>query len=141
MATVSNVVLNIQHGGSGSRRLVTVTYRICFTQCEALAGSAFRETVVLRGDDPIWDANLITLSSSCVRATDGCVNRTASAMVSRSTLDEDGDTIITVLGWDIAKIADQDELYAHIDLTPFSPSGSSADSNIVTGQWGAAGGD
>jgi len=141
MATVSNVVLNVQKGGDGSRRLVTVTFRICFTQCEALAGSTFRETVVLRGDDPIWDDNLITLSSSCVRATEGCVNRSVSQSVSRSTLDEDGDTIITIFGWEIAKIADRDELYAHIELTPFTPSGSSADSNIVTGQWGAAGND
>lgn len=141
MATVSNVVLNIQKGGGGSRRLVTVTYRICFTTCEALAGSAFRETVTLRGDDDPLDEHRITLSSSCVRATDGCVNRSVSQSVSRSTLDEDGDTIITLFGWEIARTAVQDELYAHIELTPFTPSGSSADSNIVTGQWGAAGGD
>lgn len=141
MATVSNVVLNIQKGGGGSRRLVTVNYRLCFTQCEALAGSAFKETVILRGDDALWDENRIILSNSCVRATDGCVNRAISQSVSRSALDEDGDTIVTLFGWEIARIADQDELYVRIELTPFTPSGSSADSNIVTGQWGAAGND
>jgi hypothetical protein len=118
-----------------------VNYKVCFTQCEILAGSTFRETVVLRGDDPIWDDNLITLQSSCVKASKGCVDRTVSRNVSRSTLDEDGDTIITIFGVTIAKIADRDELYAHVTLTPFSPSGSSGNSNIVTGQWGAAGSD
>lgn len=141
MATVSNVVLNVQKGGGGSRRLVTVSYRLCFSTCEVLAGSTFRETITLRGDDPIWDDHLITLRNSCVKASEGCVNRSVSQSVSRSTLDEDGDTIITIFGWDIVRDADRDELYAHIQLTPFTPSGSNADSNLVTGQWGAAGGD
>ncbi len=141
MATISNVNLAVQKGGGGSRRQVTVSYVLCFTTCEAMAGSVFRENIVLRGDDPIWDDNLITLSNSCVRATDGCIKRSVTTSVSRSTLDEDGDTIITIFGVEILRIADRDELYAHIDLTPFTPGSSSANSNIVTGQWGAAGGD
>jgi len=139
MATISNVILNVQKGGEGSRRLVTVTYKLCFTSCEALAGSTFIENVVLRGDDPIWDDNLVTLSSRCVKATDKCQDRKIAVHVSRSTLDEDGDTIIIIFGQVILRVADRDELYARITLTPFTPSGSTADSNIVTGQWGAAG--
>jgi hypothetical protein len=139
MATISNVVLQVQKGGEGSRRLVTVTYKLCFSACEALAGSTFVETVLLRGDDPIFDDNLITLSRRCVKATDKCQDRKTAVNVSRSTLDEDGDTIIIIFGQVILRIADRDELYARITLTPFAPSGSTADSNIVTGQWGAAG--
>lgn len=139
MATISNVVLNVQKGGKGSRRLVTVTYKLCFTSCETLAGSTFVETVVLRGDDPIWDDNLITLSRTCIKASEKCVDRKVSATVSRSTLDEDGDTIIVIFGVEILRIADRDELYAHIDLVPFTPTAAQANSNIVTGQWGAAG--
>jgi len=139
MATISNVVLNVQKGGAGSRRLVTVTYKLCFTSCEALAGSTFVETVLLRGDDPFFDDNLITLSRRCVKATDKCQDRKIAVNVSRSTLDEDGDTIIIIGGVVIFRDAARDELYARITLTPFTTSGSTADSNIVTGQWGAAG--
>lgn len=141
MATISNVILNVQKGGEGSRRLVTVTYKLCFTSCEALAGSTFIENVQLRGSDdwPNPDDNLVTLSSRCVKATDKCQDRKIAVHVSRSTLDEDGDTIIIIFGQVIFRDANRDELYARITLTPFTPSGSTADSNIVTGQWGAAG--
>ena len=137
MATISNVSLSIQKGGSGTSRQVVVRYRLCFTSCEALAGSVFVENVALRGDDPIFDDHLTTLRNSCVKAERECLDRTLVANVSRSTLDEDGDTII--LGWPVW--ADTDEVYARITLTPFTPSGSSANSNIATGQWGAAGSD
>jgi hypothetical protein len=45
-----------------------------------------------------------------------------------------GDTVI----FGIPIFADRDELYARVILAPFSPSGSQANSNIVTGQFGAA---
>lgn len=131
MATVSNVTLQIGRE-EGDRRRVTVNYRVCFSGCETLAGSTFVEKVTLRGDDPIWDDHLIVLRNACIRAERGCVDRSISTMVSESTLDEDGDTII--LGWVINR--DRDEIYARVTLTPFAPTGSEADSNIVTGQFG-----
>ncbi len=137
MATVSNVNLKIKKGGDGSRRKVTVTYRLCFTTCEVLAGSVFIEHVSLRGDDPIWDDHLTTLRNRCVKAERGCIDREIVRHVSRSTLDEDGDTVI----FGIPVHAARDEIYARVKLTPFSPSGSNSDSNIVTGQFGAAGND
>lgn len=137
MATVSNINLTVQKGGDGSRRQVTVRYRLCFTECEVLAGSTFVEKVTLRGDDPIWDDHITTLLNACVRAQRGCVDRSVTRLVSRSALDEDGDTVI----FGIPIFADRDELYARITLTPFTPSGDSGDSNIVTGQFGAAGND
>ncbi len=132
MATVSNVHLDIGREQSGDRRSVTVSYRVCFTSCEALAGSTFVEKVSLRGDDPIWDDYLITLRNTCVKAQEGCVDRKVTTVVSENTLDEDGDTII--LGWVISR--NRDEVYARVNLTPYSPSGDEADSNIVTGQFG-----
>ena len=131
MATVSNVTLQIGRE-EGDRRRVTVNYRVCFNSCEALAGSTFVETITLRGDDPFFDDHLITLRRVCIKAQEGCVDRSLSTVVSESTLDEDGDTII--LGWVISR--NRDEIYARVNLTPFTASGSQADSNIVTGQFG-----
>jgi hypothetical protein len=132
MATVSNVTLQIGREEQGDRRRVTVNYRICFSSCEALAGSTFVEAVTLRGDDPFFDDHLILLRRACVKAQEGCVDRSISTVVSESTLDEDGDTII--LGWVISR--NRDEIYARVTLVPFTATGSQADSNIVTGQFG-----
>lgn len=134
MATVSNVRLQIERGDQKNRRRVTVTYRVCFSNCEAMGNSVFREKVTLRGDDPIWDDHLLTLRDTCLRATQGCVDRSIAVNVAQSTLDEDPDTII--FGW---VIGDKDEVYARVVLTPFTPSGSSGDSNIVTADFGPAG--
>ena len=137
MATISNVRLSVQKGGNSSRRRVDVSYTVCYSACEVLAGSVFVEKVQLRGDDPIWDDNLVTMRNTCVKAERGCVEREVSRFVSRRTLDEDGDTVI----FGIPIHADRDELYARVTLTPFSPGSSAANSNIVTGQFGAAGND
>jgi hypothetical protein len=94
----------------------------------------FREKVTLRGDDPIWDDHLVTLRNTCIRATPGCVERSITTRIADSTLDEDPDTII--FGW---VIGDEDEVYARVTLTPFTPSGSSGDSNLVKSNFGPAG--
>ncbi|NUB44097.1 hypothetical protein GEU84_006870 [Fertoebacter nigrum] len=133
MATISNVRLSIDGAGKRSSR-VTVTYVVCFSSCEAMAGSTFRETITLRGDDPIWDDHLITLRSGCVRATQGCVERSVTATVSNDVLDEDPDTII--FGW---VIGNKDEVYARVEFTPFTPTGGSGHSNIVSAHFGPAG--
>jgi len=99
-----------------------------------MANSAFREKVTLRGDDPIWDDHLTTLRNTCIRATQGCVERTITREVADSTLDEDPDTII--FGW---VIGNKDEVYARVTLSPFTPSGSNGDSNIVKSNFGPAG--
>jgi hypothetical protein len=96
--------------------------------------SVFLEKVTLRGDDPIFDNDLITLRNRCVRAQSGCIEREISREVSRSRLDEDPDTVI--LG---VVFGDRDEIYARVKLTPFSPSGTTGDSNVVKGQFGPAG--
>jgi hypothetical protein len=135
MATVNNVRLEISRTDDSRRRRVTVRYQVCFNACEALAGSVFTERVLLRGDDPIWDDNLITLRNTCVRANEaGCFERAITTNVASSTLDEDPDTII--FGW---VIGDRDEVYARVTLTPFAPTGAPRDSNTVTGHFGPAG--
>jgi hypothetical protein len=134
MATISNIRLNIERSDQKNRRLVSVSYKICFTSCEIAAGSTFREKVFLRGDDPIWDDHLLTLRDSCVKATQACVDRSIKKNIASSTIDEDPDTII--LGW---VIGNKDEIYARVSLTPFTPTGSSGDSNIVSGDFGPAG--
>lgn len=137
MPSISNVRLAIAKGTGGNRRKVTVTYTMCFTSCEVLAGSVFTEKVRLRGDDPIWDDDLTTIRNVCVRANKECIDRKITVNVSRSTLDEDGDTVI----FGIPVFADKDEIYARVTLTPFVPSSRTTDSNSVSGQFGAAGND
>lgn len=99
-----------------------------------MAGSVFRERVTLRGDDPIWDDHLITIRNGCIKAEERCVERQFTRLVAENTLDEDPDTII--LGW---VIGNKDEVYARVVLTPFEPSGSSGDSNVVEEDFGPAG--
>ncbi len=137
MATVSNVNLTIQHGGAGTRRTVTVSYRLCFTSCEAMAGEVFVERVDLRGDDPVVDDQLSRMRNSCVVAERNCIDRRITRSVSRSRLDEDGDTIVFGVPID----ANRDEIYARVSLTPYVPRGDTTNSNTVTGQFGAAGND
>ncbi|MGR3269760.1 hypothetical protein DU478_17975 [Thalassococcus profundi] len=133
MATVSRITLRIEDAGRNRSR-VTLTYRICFSHCEAMAGSTFIENVTLRGDDPVWDDHLITLRNGCIRAQNGCIDRELTRIVSNSTLDEDPDTII--FGW---VIGNKDEVYGRVRLTPFEPNGSQGDSNIVSAHFGPAG--
>ncbi|MGR3445101.1 MAG: hypothetical protein ACU0DP_16925 [Thalassococcus profundi] len=133
MATVSRITLRIEDAGRNRSR-VTLTYRICFFHCEAMAGSTFIENVTLRGDDPVWDDHLITLRNGCIRAQNGCIDRELTRIVSNSTLDEDPDTII--FGW---VIGNKDEVYGRVRLTPFEPNGSQGDSNIVSAHFGPAG--
>ena len=137
MPSISNVTLAIAKGTGGAKRKVTVSYKMCFTSCEVLAGSVFIEKVLLRGDDPIWDDNLATIRNTCVKASPKCIDRKFSVDVSRRSLDEDGDTVI----FGIPIFSDRDEIYARVSLTPFVPSSRTSDSNIVTGQFGAAGSD
>ncbi len=140
MASISNVKLSIDKGGDtrgSSKRRVRVSYTVNFSAIERDAGSVFRESVRLRGDDPVFDDDLTTISSGHVKATSSSVTRNISVEVSRSRLDEDGDTVI--LGWVLD--AARDEIYARVDLTPFVPSATSGTSNVVTGQFGAGGND
>jgi hypothetical protein len=137
MPSISNVKLDIAKGTGGSKRKVSVSYTMCFSTCEVLAGSVFTEKVVLRGDDLIWDSNLATIRNSCVKSQKECIDRKFSVLVSRSRLDEDGDTVI----FGIPVFAARDEIYARVSLTPFAPSSRTTDSNVVTGQFGAAGSD
>ena len=137
MPSISNVKLAIVKGTGGSRRKVTVSYTMCFTSCEILAGAVFTEKVVLRGDDPIWDDDLTTIRNVCVRASKDCIDRKVTVNVSRSTLDEDGDTVIFGIPIHAAK----DEIYARVSLKPFVPASRTSDSNNVSGQFGAAGND
>ena len=133
MASIQNVRLVVERIDRNRAR-VSVSWRICFSSCEATDGSVFNERVSLRGDDVFVDDDLATLQSQCIKAQAGCVNRSISRIVARSLLDEDPDTIIfgIVLG-------DKDEVYARITLTPFEPHGSSANSNTVVGHFGPAG--
>jgi hypothetical protein len=139
MASISNLRLSIGPVAGSTRKLVTVTYNVCFTPSELLDGSVFDEKVTLRGDDPIWDDHLITLSSTSIKAVPtpvpapaSCMERKVVRKVSRKTLDEDGDTII----FGVPVFLDRDEVYARVTLTPFNPRSSSADSNVIEKQFG-----
>ena len=133
MAKLNNIKLSIGAGTKKSNRKVTVTYTIAFTQPEVLAGSVFDEKILLRGDDPLFDDNLILLQSGFIKAQNAIFNRSFSQIVSTSDLDEDGDVKI---GGVIVALAD--ELYARVTLVPFTARGDEGDSNLVAGQFGLA---
>jgi len=125
MPTISKPVLTIGPVDENRRRPVTVQYQLCFSTCEALAGSVFTERVRLKGADPLFDNGLMTLRNACIRASAGCVERRIGAQVARTVLDEDDDS------WD-----ERDEVYAEITLTPFTPKGVSDESAQVKGYFG-----
>lgn len=121
MPTISNLKLSIKKGKLFSD--VTVTYDICFSKCELLAGSTFVQRVVLRGDDsPFADDHLITIYSGCVNAKSRCEKQKISRKVLTEHLNEDD-------FW----FNRRDEVYARVLLTPFMPGSAAADSNIVYG--------
>lgn len=133
MATISNVRLSIEQGTPGTQRRVTVTYRINFSATERLAGSVFVERVTLRGSDVAVDDDLASLYTDVVKAPvdPSFVDRSISEMVSRDTLDEDSDFLVAM----------RDEIYARVTLQPFMPMSASAESNLVSGQFGSRGSD
>ena len=133
MAKLNNIKLSIGAGTKKTNRKVTVTYTIAFTQPEVLSGSVFDEKILLRGDDPLFDDNLVLIHSGFIKAQNATVNRTFSKIVSTSDLDEDGDIKI---GGVIIALAD--ELFARVSLAPFTAKGDAGDSNIVSGQFGLA---
>ncbi len=134
MPSITGLNLNIGAGRNSTRRTVTVTYQIRFSTPESLGNQVFRERVTLRGDDPVFDDNVMTVFTNWTRAQAAPLNRTITRDVARSSLDEDPDTII--FGFVLGNL---DELYARVELTPFSPGSAQADSNVVTGQFGPAG--
>ncbi|MDC8003757.1 hypothetical protein POV27_06825 [Aureisphaera galaxeae] len=122
MATISKLKLDIKKGSSVSD--VMVSYDICFNHCERLAESVFIEKVTLWGEDFGPDDRLITLSHNCVKASKPCVSRKIARKVPNKILDED-DTFFNR----------KDEVYARVSLTPFTPAGKVADSNIISSRF------
>ena len=135
MAIISNVQLKIDTNVINKKRKVTVTYNIQFNAQEESAGFLFEEKVSLRGDDPLYDDDRGDLVTTFVKAAPGLIPRAFVRNVSQDRLDEDGDTIILGRRINAAK----DELYAHVTLKPFAPKSTSANSNVVAGQFGPAG--
>ncbi len=122
MATISKLKLEIKKGSSVSD--VTVSYELCFTQCERMAESVFIENVSLRGSDFGPDDHLFTLGNTCIKATKACVPRKFSRKLKNSVLNEDN-TIFNR----------GDEVYARVRITPFKPSSKKADSNIISSRF------
>jgi hypothetical protein len=133
MASIRDVNLTISPGRTSSRRTVSLSYEIRFTIPEVLDASVFRERVTLRGDDPIFDDHVTTMLDWWVRAESSPILRRIVRQVSLSPIDADSDTV--VLG--IAFIG-EDEIFARVELMPFSPGSSEASSNIVHARFGSA---
>lgn len=117
MATISNQKLDIQKGKSSSK--VTLSYTICFSNCEVLAGTVYQEKVSLKGDDTFFDDHLTTLRNTCIKASERCIKRSISRSVANKTLNEDNSLFNRT-----------DEVYGLIELTPFQARKTSAKTNI-----------
>ena len=134
MASIRDVNLTVSPGRTSTRRTVSLSYEIHFTIPEVLSACVFRERVTLRGEDPIFEDHVTTLLDWWVRAESSPIFRTIVRQVSLSPMDADSETV--VLGY---AFIGEDELFANVELMPFSPGGSEAFSNIVRGRFGAPG--
>ena len=144
MPNVTNVVLNLQHGGRGdlptSPRNVTVTFTTRFTATEILAGVFYNARVVIRPDDSNTE---IFIRNVVIRAASGDVISSASRILERQQLDEDFDLIRNpdppppFLPSEL-----EDEWKAKVTLTPFQFGTAVGESVMnVTGSWGREGSD
>lgn len=129
MASIRDVNLIVSPGRTTTRRTVTVTYEIRFSIPEVLSACVFRERVALRSDDPTADEQTRPLLDWWMRAESSPVSRRIVRQIAVSALDEDADTVILD-----PSLALEDEMYARVQLTPFAPERSEADSTTVRAQ-------
>lgn len=120
MPTISNVVLSIRPGTSPNYT-IRVAYTVRFSSIEIDARSTFMEKITLLGDDPIFNDVRTTVGNGTIVATSSSMNRSYERVVSRSVLNEDPEG--------------GDELFARIELTPFSAVKASANSRNVEGSY------
>ena len=144
MPNVTNVVLNLQHGGGGnlptSSRNATVTFTTRFTSTEILAGVFYNARVVIRPDDSNTE---IFIRNVVIRAASGNVVSNASRILERQQLDEDFDLRPNPTPPPpFLPFENADEWLAKVTLTPFQFGTAVGESvSPVTGSWGRAGSD
>ena len=115
MATISNATLDIVNVDDTTVE-VTVNYDLTPNQTEKLAGSVFKEEIVLMGDDPGVQTPLFTFADGAkpaeyaVTSSTGTVSRSRSHKISKSTLNEDP-------GFLANGAEDPDEILAQITIS------------------------
>jgi hypothetical protein len=144
MPTISNVVLNLQHGGRGSStdpdspRTATVSFTTRFNSTELLARAVFKAKVIIRSDDSTTQT--IPIQNVVIQATASSVLTTVSKVLRRIQLDEDIDLIPNPdppppsLPYPMT-----DEWQAVVTLSPMEFGSAVATSEIVEGSWGRKG--
>ena len=134
--------LVIQHGGTGRRRKVTISYKLVFTDDEVTAGAVFREQIYLKGED-WWEGSkrnplIGRLQNNAYKVTQKQDTRERSFQVGLAYLDEDVD----VLDANGDVLAKRDEVFAVVRMDPYENTDTAArKSNIEKGQWGRGGTD
>ncbi len=120
MANITKLDLDIKKGSRNST--VTVTYEICFTQCEVDAGFYYYDYADMYGSDPGADDLLFRVGgTNCFKAVKKCIPRKYTRNVNNSKLDEDPGFLFFNKG---------DEVYAKACVKPVQPSGDCANSTI-----------
>ena len=131
MPFITNINLEIVQGRGGDVRQLNVDCQFKFVGLEVQTRSWFVVRYYLCGWDSLFEDPGIYIRADSVQATEEFVSHKFSQNVLRSQLDEDPD-------WNFAM---RDEVYLRVTLEPWVPRSASANSNIVTGQWGARGSD
>jgi hypothetical protein len=157
MATITNIVLNLQHGGVGSGtgtttelglpaapRTASVTFTTDFNRIEVLAGTVFKADVKLVSieEGPLSpEGSSQPMGTAYIKATNnGPVQTTLEQVFTRTNLDEDRDSIINSRTGLLVKIR-PDEWVARVTLSPVVFNSVTADSDLVIGSWGILGQD
>lgn len=120
MPTISNIVLTIRPATSPNY-VARVAYTVRFSSIEIDARSTFTEKITLLGDDPLFNDVLSTIGNGTIVATSSSMSRSYERVVSRSVLNEDPEG--------------GDELFARIELTPFTAVKASANSRNIEGSY------
>jgi hypothetical protein len=154
MPNITNVTLQLQHGGRGrditSRRSASVDFSVRFTSTEVLAGVVYRAIATIRSvDDQDIGGRTLNIGNIVMRAEGGTISRTISSLlgVTRGNLDEDIDIRIETNNPAnpnddmVIREEDSDSWLATVTLEPVQFVAATRNSDIVVGSWGALGVD
>ena len=143
MPKITNVVLTLQHGGTGPNpqspnapRRARVTFTTTFKEREILAGVFFRAEVIIRSVDPLSSDEVeIPIRNKIIRAESEPLSTTVSRTLTRGDLDEDRD--ISGLPPVIHERLDRWE--AIVTISPHVFGSDTMNSDVVVGSWGLIG--
>lgn len=137
MPTISNVVLSLQKGGTGTNRTAKITFTTSFDVWEIIASEVFIANVSIKSND---GDRTFFIGSTHIHASTGSYTASLTKTLTRANFDEDVDVYITHDG-EVILHEDIDEWMAIVAMAPMVFAGTTGTSPVVTGSWGLEGTD